>query len=507
MTVSISPYARQQFYDSAGNPIVGGKLFTYLAGTTTKANTYTTSVGNVANSNPIVLDASGRLPYGLWLTDSVDYKFVLAPSTDSDPPVSPYWTEDHIKTTAPITTSSLSEWVLYGSSPSYISQSSFSLSGDQRTEFHIGRRIKAAVTAGTVYGTILTSTYSGGITTVTLGMDSTFLDSGLTAVSYGIISFNNTSNPRYSAEQYNNRLINGRFDIWQRNTTHSTSGYGSSDRWATYANGSTFVTSQQTHTLGDTLIPNTPKYYHRTVVTSSAGAGNYCRVSQRIESVLTLSGMPVTLRFYAKADSAKNIAVELMQSFGTTGSPSADVVSIGSQLVALTTAWKQYAITVSIPSISGKTLGSDNNDYLGLRFWLDAGSTYNANTASLGQRSGTYDISMVQLKYGTADTSVEYYDQGTELRRCQRYYQQIFMTDEQYGGVGSQTRYFDYTYPVVMRSAPTITAPSFSTTLLSFGPSFGTISANRARITVINTASTGIWKYTSDSPVEHDAEL
>lgn len=96
MAVNIAPPARLQFEDANGNPLSGGKLFTYLSGTTTKQSTFTTSTGGVANANPIVLNASGYTPSGVWLTAGISYKFVLAPSTDSDPPSSAIWSEDVI---------------------------------------------------------------------------------------------------------------------------------------------------------------------------------------------------------------------------------------------------------------------------------------------------------------------------------------------------------------------------------------------------------------------------
>jgi hypothetical protein len=97
MEVVIAPVARQQFFDNQGNVAAGMKLFVYEAGTTTKANTYTTSAGSVANSNPITLDSAGRTPNGFWLTEDTLYKFVLAPANDTDPPASPVWTEDNVQ--------------------------------------------------------------------------------------------------------------------------------------------------------------------------------------------------------------------------------------------------------------------------------------------------------------------------------------------------------------------------------------------------------------------------
>lgn len=87
MAVNLSPVGgvAAQFFDNSGYPLTGGKLYSYAAGTTTPATTYTSSNGATAHSNPIVLDAAGRVPAGgeIWLTDGVIYKFVLKTSTDT----------------------------------------------------------------------------------------------------------------------------------------------------------------------------------------------------------------------------------------------------------------------------------------------------------------------------------------------------------------------------------------------------------------------------------------
>jgi hypothetical protein len=86
MAVNLSPVggAAAQFFTNSGDVLTGGKLNTYLAGTTTPATTYTTSAGNVPRTNPIVLDAAGRVPGGgeIWLTQGVVYKFTLTDSSN-----------------------------------------------------------------------------------------------------------------------------------------------------------------------------------------------------------------------------------------------------------------------------------------------------------------------------------------------------------------------------------------------------------------------------------------
>jgi len=82
MTVFLSPIAGagQQFLDNSGDPLTGGLLYTYAAGTTTPLVTYTNIGGATANSNPIVMDAAGRLESEVWLTGSIAYKMVLKSS-------------------------------------------------------------------------------------------------------------------------------------------------------------------------------------------------------------------------------------------------------------------------------------------------------------------------------------------------------------------------------------------------------------------------------------------
>ena len=80
MPVNPSPiggYAGQ-FFDNNGQPLSGGKIYTYAAGTTTPQTTYTSVTGGTPHTNPIVLDSAGRVPSGqIWLTEGSDYKFVI----------------------------------------------------------------------------------------------------------------------------------------------------------------------------------------------------------------------------------------------------------------------------------------------------------------------------------------------------------------------------------------------------------------------------------------------
>ena len=83
MTVSLSPFygVAGQLFNDNGDPLAGGTINTYLAGSTTNTPTYTTSAGNIAHTNPIVLNGAGRVPSGeIWLSTGISYKFVVKDS-------------------------------------------------------------------------------------------------------------------------------------------------------------------------------------------------------------------------------------------------------------------------------------------------------------------------------------------------------------------------------------------------------------------------------------------
>lgn len=77
---SLTPTPKQQIYGSDGNPLVGGKIYTYSAGTTTPLATFTDAGGLTANTNPIILNSLGQA--NIWLAPSSSYKFSVYTSAD-----------------------------------------------------------------------------------------------------------------------------------------------------------------------------------------------------------------------------------------------------------------------------------------------------------------------------------------------------------------------------------------------------------------------------------------
>jgi hypothetical protein len=84
VTLSLFAGAGAQFFDNNGVPLAGGLIYTYAAGTTTPAVTYTSYTGLTLHTNPIVLDSAGRVPSGgeIWLLVGQSYKFIVKTSVN-----------------------------------------------------------------------------------------------------------------------------------------------------------------------------------------------------------------------------------------------------------------------------------------------------------------------------------------------------------------------------------------------------------------------------------------
>jgi hypothetical protein len=93
---SLSPLPKLQFFGTDGLPLVGGKLYTYAAGTTTPIATYTDHTQANLNTNPVILDSAGQA--GVWLTDTVTYKYTLTDANDV-----PLFTVDYVSVPATAT--------------------------------------------------------------------------------------------------------------------------------------------------------------------------------------------------------------------------------------------------------------------------------------------------------------------------------------------------------------------------------------------------------------------
>jgi len=85
---TIAPQPKLQFFDANGDPLVGGKLYSYIAGTTTPQATYTDESGSTTNTNPVILDSRGEA--SVWFGPGT-YKLKLTTAADVD-----VWTVDYL---------------------------------------------------------------------------------------------------------------------------------------------------------------------------------------------------------------------------------------------------------------------------------------------------------------------------------------------------------------------------------------------------------------------------
>lgn len=229
-----------------------------------------------------------------------------------------------------------------------------------------------------------------------------------------------------------NAIINGDFDIWQRGTSFTNPAAGAfvADRWnqGYDGTGATRTISQQFFPLGQMEVPGEPRSFLRYAQTVAGTGATNTFIQQRIEGVRTFAGQQVTLSFYARAASPLTLrGVYLAQVFGTGGSPTANtrIDLVGDQ--PIDTVWKRYSYTTIVPSISGRTLGTDGNDRLTPVFLLPINEVF------------TFDLACVQLELGPVATPFERRPIGMELELCQRYYERCYATIVASGWVPIET--------------------------------------------------------------------
>lgn len=213
MSAFLSPIGNSgtPFMTLQGVVLAGGQLFTYIAGTTTPQATWTTPAQSVQNANPIVLNSAGLPPQEIWLQQGVQYKFVLQDANSNT-----LATYDNISGIND-TSVSVSEWISSNLTPTFVDTTHFTVPGNQTSVLTVNRRVRASVSAGTVYGTITASAFSS-VTTVAVYWDSGALDSGLSAISYGINSAANTSIPPNQTDTFKGMYTNSSNPTFTNNT-------------------------------------------------------------------------------------------------------------------------------------------------------------------------------------------------------------------------------------------------------------------------------------------------
>ena len=251
-----------------------------------------------------------------------------------------------------------------------------------------------------------------------------------------------------------NAIINPVMDIWQRGTSFSNPATGAytADRWRIDYDGAggTRTVARNTISLGTNLPSGIQGKYFMEVTLTNAGTATTQSISQRIERVNTFAGETITLSAWIRNDGGgtgvNTITAKAIQNFGTGGSPSTAVTTtLGT--ASVTGTWVRLHVHATLPSISGKTIGSNGDDYLQIMF-------------DLGSQTGKFWLYGVQLEQNTTQTALERRPIQQELAMCQRYYFRPVATSNFSAYVLGFTQTtsiasFWVNLPVPMRVAPT----------------------------------------------------
>jgi hypothetical protein len=342
--------------------------------------------------------------------------------------------------------------------------------------FNIANAIQSSTV--TAKGDLLAATGSGTVTNLAVGADGTTLvanSSASTGVSWAT-PVGSLANP----------VINGGMDFFQRGTNsgaiQSVTQY-IADRFYAYL-GATPYTFSQITTSDTTNLPNI-KYGLRAQRTS----GNSGTSSQNIYSAIESNqstpfvGKAVTISFYARAGadysaSGKALGVGLLSGTGTDQAIQSftGLATVATTSATLTTNWQRFVATGTVGASatqlgvainfvpSGTALTNDYFEITGIQ--IDLG-TYNATTAPAFRRSG-----------GTL--------QG-ELAACQRYF---IASLNGYGNAQNTTNaHINFSFPVVMRTTPTVATPAAAVTL--FDPKVGNTTQSAANASLNTSSSYG----------------
>jgi len=283
-----------------------------------------------------------------------------------------------------------------------------------------------------------------------------------------------------------NKIINGDFRINQRSFSSTTANNTYTfDRWVTVSPNTSQTFTSQTFTPGTAPVSG---YESATFLqcATTAAAGAYALILQKIEDVRTFAGQTVTVSFWAKAASGTpKVGTQLTQNFGSGGSSSVGTTAIG---FTLSTSWTRYSTTFSVPSIAGKTIGTGSFVEASIIFQNDYEPAIGQQTATIGVWGMQVENGSVATPFTTATGTI----QG-ELAACQRYYYATDATIIWLGNIQTSINYYNMNnLPVSMRIAPTVTTTDVSNNSFAAGaPSTTSIGKTTFWAFKASTATTG----------------
>lgn len=207
-----------------------------------------------------------------------------------------------------------------------------------------------------------------------------------------------------------NWIINGCMRIWQRGAGPSAATH-TADRWR-MGNGTGGTVHHSRQSINDTQAPYLEgfRYCLQAAVSVSSSAA-FNAIAQRIEDVRNLAGKTVTVSYWAQvAAGSTTIFPNFTQVFGTGGSTG---VTINGATHQVTTSWQRFSQQITLPAVTGKTIGTAGDDFLQLGFAVAAGAT------------PTLQITGIQVECCPL-TDFDWRPLAQEVALCQRYYEKSY---------------------------------------------------------------------------------
>lgn len=391
-----------QFFDDNGNPLSGGRLYTYDAGGTTPKATYSDAAGSVLNANPVVLDAAGRATVFL---DGTTYRFDLKTAGD----------------------------VLVRSTDNI---QSFGV-----VQSNIGNTSLAIMPANSVKAN--TSATSNTPSDLSINTNSLVGRLGGNLVSIDANQFRQGG--------YINFFRNPFMEVAQRGTSGSVTAGGGAytlDGWVVFSTGANVSWQQATEVFAGSV------YASNSLGLLGAASLSACTVYQRIESGISaqFAGKRVTVQFLISNQTGAALTPQLgtyypsaIDNYTTTVTDlsvlSLQTIPSGSQAIV--------AYTFDVNSLATRGYGID----------LHFGNQLNGSGKNVF-------ISAADIRYtpdtpvglNSAPPRPEYRPRGPEINFCQRYYEEGFARGTNYSAGAANYRAYAAPFAVKKRAIPTMSA-------------------------------------------------
>jgi hypothetical protein len=310
-----------------------------------------------------------------------------------------------------------------------------------------------------------------------------------------VVAFTADAFNQLAAVNKKNWMINGDVQIAQQGAVNTvTSGDYGPDMFLHLRDGTgaTVQLNQVAHTLGQTNVPGNPGFYLEFDQTVAGSGATFNQIQTRLDKVETLSGQQITIAFSGKADAARTVDTFVRQDFGTGGSPSADV-DTASESHSFTTSWQEFSHTVTLGSVSGKTLGTAD-DYLALVFDLPANVVQ------------TIDISDIRIIEGPAVVPFPRQTKQEVQADCDFFYQRQSGVGVGGYALGTTIARVSTVFRTVMRKAPTVglldTTPAILYSNNSQTGSSSSITGSVDSIYGTRMGIDGFTGMTADDPIE-----